>query len=44
MWGADREGAAFSYESERSFLARRRLGRDLKEGHVDEVCSYLQST
>lgn len=30
-------------ESERTFLARRRLSRDLKEEHVDEMCSYLQS-
>lgn len=45
MWEADREGVAFLYKgSERAFLAKGRLIRDLKEGHADEMHSYLQST
>lgn len=43
MQEANGEGLLFYKESERTFLARRRLIRDLKEGHVDEMCSYLQS-
>lgn len=45
MWKANGERVAFLYKKlERDFLEMRRLSRDPKEGHTDEMHSYLQST